>query len=276
MPKFLKKLESENFRLRYLKLSEIDSWNYLENYTRIKSFILDEEFEIAECKWYKMYVSIVELLQTVNPINSYILLKADPFTGRSRPFLDHFESGYSQTSFGLYLRQPVAASNIVYAIKKMVSLYGFDPENAYLVVELTPDAANDYSNDVIEDEKRELYEFLKRTFVDAEMFYDIAITAIDEMNNALKYYSKTTYNNLYLLGHLDYDKYSKEAIEKQLSREDNTFTRRELTLSVEWLWYSRFQSSNYYKPEYKISNNSYIVDGEKRIMVMFETYFFYE
>ena len=46
MKSFLKKLESENFRLRFLNFSEIDSWSALDNYTRIKSFIVDGEFEI--------------------------------------------------------------------------------------------------------------------------------------------------------------------------------------------------------------------------------------
>ena len=60
MKSFLKKLESENFRLRFLNFSEIDSWSALDNYTRIKSFIVDGEFEIACSKWYRMYIEIVE------------------------------------------------------------------------------------------------------------------------------------------------------------------------------------------------------------------------
>ena len=81
MSNFLKKLESENFRLRFLKFSEIDSWSALENYTRIKSFILNGQFEIACTKWYKMYLYIVELLQTVKPIDLERLLEIEPMTG---------------------------------------------------------------------------------------------------------------------------------------------------------------------------------------------------
>ena len=127
MSNFLKKLESENFRLRFLKFSEIDSWSALENYTRIKSFILDGQFEIACTKWYKMYLYIVELLQTVKPIDLERLLEIEPMTGRCRPFSDHLKGGYIKTDFGLYLRDPGAANKVVPAIKWMLKLYGFNP-----------------------------------------------------------------------------------------------------------------------------------------------------
>ena len=86
MSYFLKKLESENFRLRFLKFSEIDSWSTLENYTRIKSFILDGQFEIACTKWYKMYLNIVDSLQIVKPIDLERLLEIESVNGRCRPF----------------------------------------------------------------------------------------------------------------------------------------------------------------------------------------------
>ena len=81
MKSFLKKLESENFRLRFLNFSEIDSWSALDNYTRIKSFIVDGEFEIACSKWYKMYIEIVESLQQIRPLSLDFLLNLSPFKG---------------------------------------------------------------------------------------------------------------------------------------------------------------------------------------------------
>ena len=273
MSNFLKKLESENFRLRFLKFSEIDSWSVLENYTRIKSFILNGQFEIASTKWYRMYLYIVELLQTVKPIDLGRLLAIEPMSGRCRPFLDHSQGGYLRTDFGLYLRDPGAANKVVPAIMWMLKLYGFNPEDAYLVVELTPDCANDYSDGIIEAEKQELYDYLKRVFVEADRFYDMAIRGIDELNHSLRYYSTTTYNNLYLLNASDFDRYANDAIERQLDRENNTFTRSELSKAVLWLSDVRFRQGDYLNPTHKTFGDDYIVDGDKRIKVTFNTHF---
>lgn len=274
MKSFLKKLESENFRLRFLNFSEIDSWSTLDNYTRIKSFIVDGVFEIACSKWYLMYIQIVESLQKIRPLNINHLLSLSPFKGRCTPFLNHRAAGYSETSFGLFLRVPTAANDVILAIKKMLRIYGFDTRDAYLVVELNPDSASYYSDDIIKQEQNDLFMFLKNTFVEAEDYYNIAINAIDAMNETLQNLTTTTYNNLYLLSEGDYDRYSKEAIEKQLRRLNNTFTERELNLAVAWLRYARFYENDYICVGHKDCSGSFIKDGDKSIQVMFETHFF--
>ncbi len=274
MKSFLKKLESENFRLRFLNFSEIVSWSTLDNYTRIKSFVVDGVFEIACSKWYKMYIEIVESLQKIRPLNINHLLSLSPFKGRCTPFLDYRAPGYSETSFGLFLRVPTASNDIIYAIKKTLRIYGFDTRHAYLVVELNPDSASYYSNDIIEQEQNDLLMFLKNTFVKAEDYYSVAIKAIEAMNETLQNYTTTTYNNLYLLSEDDYDRYSKEAIEKQLRRSNNTFTERELNLAVTWLSYARFYENDYICVEHKDCSGSFIKDGDKFIQVTFDTHFF--
>lgn len=272
MKSFLKKLESENFRLRYLNFSEIDSWSTLDNYTRIKSFIVDGFFEIACSKWYKMYVEIVKSLQKIRPLNSNHLLSLSSFKGRCTPFLDYRAPGYSETSFGLYLRVPTAANDVILAIKKMLRIYGFDTRDAYLIVELNPDSASYYSDDIIEQEQNDLFMFLKNTFVKAEDYYNVAINAIDAMNETLQNFTTTTYNNLYLLSEGDYDRYSKEAIEKQLRRSNNTFTERELDLAVSWLSYSRFFENDYICVSHKNYRGSFIKDKNKLIQITFKTH----
>lgn len=276
MSDFLKKLQTGNFRLRFLKLSEINSWNALENYTRIKSFILDGNFEIACDKWYKMYLKIIESLQATHPIDLSFLLNLEPMVGRCKPFVDCSRQGYLKTNFGLYIRDAGPASKIVMAIKWLLKLYGFDWSNAYLVVELTPDCTNNDSDEIIENEKNDLKDYLQKTFVEADRYYDIAIRAIDEMNHSLQYFSSTTYNNLYLLSSYDFDKYSNDAIERQMARPNNEFTRSELTHSVYFLRTSRFTNRDYLNIKSLSSGESFIVDGDKRIQVMFKTYFMEE
>ncbi len=274
MKSFLKKLESENFRLRFLNFSEIDSWSALDNYTRIKSFIVDGVFEIACSKWYKMYIEIVESLQKTRPLNQDFLLNISPFRGRCTPFLDHKAAGYSETSFGLYVRVPTASNDVIFAIKKMLRIYGFDAHDTYLIVELNPESASYYSDDIIEQEQKDLLFFLKNTFVKAEEYYNVVIKAIAAMNETLQNHTTTTYNNLYLLSEEDYDRYSKEAIERQLRRLNNVFAERELNLAVAWLNYSRFYEDDYICVTHKNYSNSFIKDEEKRIQVTFKTQFF--
>lgn len=274
MEDFLKKLESENFRLRFLNFSEINSWSALDNYTRIRSFILDGVFEISCSKWYKMFIRIVEYLQKVRPQNYEYLLGLTAFKGRCKPFLDHRAAGYIETGFGLYLRVPSSANEIIIAIKKILRDYSYKTSDAYLVVELTPESASYHSGDIIKQEQNDLYAFLKSTFVRADEYYEKAIKAIEAMNETLKEYTNTTYNNLYLLSDLDYDKYSKEAIEKQLGRLNNSFTRRELNLFVGWLYYSRFCEDDYLVKKYKKTSGVYIKNGGVIIEVTFETHFF--
>ena len=276
MQSFLKKLESENFRLRFLNFSEIDSWSALDNYTRIKSFILDGEFELSCSKWYKMYISIVESLQKINPQNLEFLLNLSPFKGRCVPFLDYRGAGYELTNFGLYLRVPTAANDVIPAIKRMLRVYGFNSSDAYLIIELNPDSASYYSDDIIEQEQFELLSFLEKTFVKASEYYDMSVKAIEEMNGSLQQYTKTTYNNLYLLGESDYDRYSKEAIEWQLRNPTNSFSRRELTLAVNWLNYSRFFEDDYRNIKHKTHVGTSIKTDDKLIPVTFKTHFYSE
>lgn len=273
MADFLKKLNSENFRLRYLKFSEIDSWRMLENHTRIKSFILKGHFEIACNKWYVMYISIVNTLQEIQPIDYGRLLSLNPVTGRCKPFMDHLKAGYLKTNYGLFIREAGSANKTIMMIKWILDLYGYDLDDAYLVVELTPDCVFYYSDEIIKEEKEELLHFLKETFVNSNSYYEMTIKAIDELNHALQYYTHTTYNNLYLLNENDFDRYANSAIERQLFRPGNTFTRRELTLSVAWIKQSRFYNNDYINPEHKTSGECFIEDGFHRIPVAFKTYF---
>ena len=92
----------------------------------------------------------------------------------------------------------------------------------------------------------------------------------------LQNYTTTTYNNLYLLGKEDYDKYSKEAITRQLYRFGNTYAERELCLAVEWLKYSLFYEGDYVDIKNKEYSGAFIKDGDKHIQVKFKTYFFEE
>ena len=271
MAEFLKKLQSENFRLRFLKFSEIDSLGGLENHTRIKSFILYDKFEISCTKWYLMYRSIVDCLQSLKPLPLEHLLDVSPFYGRCRPFLDLYSDGYSKTDFGLYVRNPGKANDTITYIRRLLMVYGFNLNDAYLVVELTPDAARYDSDDIIEEAKQNLYDFLKRTYVNAEEYYQVAVSAIYELNHSLQYFSTTTYNNLYLLNELDFRKYSTFACEKQLKRENNRFSDRELNLAISWLSLSRFYYGDYLNIKSISEGDNFIIDSNRVIKVTFAT-----
>lgn len=101
----------------------------------------------------------------------------------------------------------------------------------------------------------------------------MAIEAIQQLNHTLQYFTHTTYNNLYLLNESDFDKYANSAVERQLFRPGNTFTRRELTLSVSWLKQSRFYNDDYIYPQHKPSSECFIEDGFRNILVTFKTHF---
>ena len=118
-----------------------------------------------------------------------------------------------------------------------------------------------------------LYDYLKRTYIHADEYYELAIKAIDELNHSLQYFSTTTYNNLYLLNNLDYSKYSMMAVETQLDRETNSFTRQELIHVVNWLCDSKFYEGDYLNLKLRNSNECLIIDGDKTIPVSFETHF---
>ena len=276
MAEFLKKLQTENFRLRFLKFSEIDSWEKLEKFTRIKSFILVDQFELACKKWFLMYRSIVNLLQKVKPIDTSFLLNVGPFYGRSKPYLDYDKDGYFYTGFGLYAREQGSANNVIFHTKCLLRIYGFSLDDAYLVVELTPESASYYSDDIINSIKHDLYDYLKRTYVHADEYYELSIKAIDELNHSLHYFSTTTYNNLYLLNDLDYSKYSMMAVETQLDRETNTFTRQELIHVINWLRDSKFYEGDYLNLKLRYFNECLIIDNDKTIPVTFKTHFMEE
>ena len=271
MQSFLKKRESENFNLRFLNFSEIDSWSSLDNYTRIKSFILCNTFETSCSKWYKMYILIVEFLQKIRPLNHDFLLHLCPFKGRCAPFSEHRGAGYSLTDFGLYLRVPTSANEIIMSIKKILRIYGFDVKQAYLVIELNPDSVSPCCEDIVEREQSRLLNFLKKTYVGGDAYYEIAVAAINAMNDSIQQYSNTTYNNLYLLSESDYERYSNQAVELQLRNPKNTISRRELELTVLWLKYSKFYKGDYVYLTKKSRGLSFICDNEKRIVVNFNT-----
>lgn len=273
MAEFLKKLQTENFRLRFLKFSEIDSFDKLEKFTRIKSFILKGQFELSCKKWFLMYRSVVELLQEVRPLDLSFLLHVEPFYGRSKPYLDYDRDGYFHTDFGLYAREQGSVNNVIFHIKCLLRLYGFSLDDAYLVVELTPESASYYSEDVIKSIKNNLYDYLKRTYIHADEYYELAIRAIDELNHSLQHFSTTSYNNLYLLDGFDFNKYSTQAVDTQLDRETNTFTRQELIKAINWLRISRFYKGDYLNLELIDSDECLIVDEDTTIPVTFKTHF---
>lgn len=274
MKSFLKRLESENFRLRFLNFSEIDSWSALDNYTRIKSFIVNDVFEIACSKWYKMYIQIVESLQEIRPLTLNYLLQISPFNGRCTPFLDHRAAGYQETSFGIYLRVPTAANDIIFSIKKMLRVYGFSPRDSYLIMELNPEAVSYYSDDIIKQEREDLLAFLRATYVRADDYYQTVINAIGALNIAIQNSTNTTYNNLYLLSESDYNRYSKIAITRQLLLPNNKYSSRELELAVRWLYYSRFCEGDYLYIKPKNKGDSFIKSNGRIIQITFNSHFY--
>ena len=276
MKKFLKKLETENFRMRFLNFSEIDCWDSLDNHTRIKSFILKGEFEIAVTKWYSLYIQLVRALQKINPLSREHLLSLTPFKGRCKPFNEHRGDGYIAFDDDLYLRLPTSANDVVYYVSKLLRRYGYDLSDAYLIVELNRESILEESEDIINEEKEGLLNFLRCTFVKGEEYFDMAINAIDEMNDCLSKYTNTSYNNLYLLGSSDYSKYAYQAIELQFNKGSNTFTKRQLQLAVDWLNMSRFFGGDFLNPIIKNKDRglTYIDDDNNFIEVTFKTHFF--
>ena len=274
MKSFLKKLETDNFKLRFLNFSEIDCWSELDNYTRIKSFILNGAFEISCSKWYKMYIQIVDSLKKAMPLNLDHLLDLSPFIGRCVPFLDHESTGYTKTSFGLFLRVPTAANDVIWYVKSILKIYGFNLSDAYLVVELNPNSASYFSKEIVEQINNDLFKIIKATFVRSDDYYNIAINGIDALNEALQNKTVTVYNNLYLLSEEDYDKYSREAIETQIKRPNNTFSKSELNFAVTWLYYARFCEGDYLNLKHKKTQGSFIRNNEKLIPVTFRTHFY--
>ena len=274
MENFLKKLETENFRMRYLKFSEINSLDSLKKFTRIKSFVLNGQFEISTTKWWFLYLCVVEKLQQIRNLDKNYLLNLSSFTGRCKPFSESYKDGYVRTDFGLYLRKPGSTNNIVFALMRMIGIFSFNLDDAYLIVELTPDEMSYYADEIVETEKKDLYLYLNNIYIHAKEYFDLSIKAIEELNHTLCYFSTTTYNNLYLLSSIDYWRYANEAIEKQLGRNTNSFTRSELTQVIIWLYNSRFLDGDYLNSKYKTSDDCYIRDGEKRIQVTFKSHSF--
>ena len=69
---------------------------------------------------------------------------------------------------------------------------------------------------------------------------------------------------------------SKEAIEWQLRNPKNSFSRRELTLAVNWLNYSRFFEDDYRNIKHKTHVGTSIKTNDKLIPVTFKTHFYSE
>ena len=216
-----------------------------------------------------MYFNILEFLQKVSPISFERLLDLPSMTGRVKPFIDHSRGGYKETCFGLYARNPGSANNIIQAIKFMLKIYGFSLNDAYLVVELTPDAAKKYSGSIIENQKKQLYEYIKSEYVRADEIYDTAVRAIDAMNQAMYRY----YNNLYLLREQDFDKYTDAAFNAQIRNEKNIFSGQQLRGAIELLRHIRFYDGVLLDRTHKSIGESYIEDGGTIIHVDFETKF---
>ena len=275
METFLKKIHAENFRLKYLIFSEAGNHNSLENYTRVKTFILDGYCEIANHIWYKMLLDITNALQSIKPLELTFLLETSSGVGKPALFVDHDKGGYMKTSYGLYIKKYTDANTIVLVIKRLLTVYGFNLDDAYLVVEVAPKYERQDKANLIEIEKEKLKKFINKTFVDSDKYYEVATRVIDSLNKSLQYYSPTSYNNLYLLNSLeDYDRYVNNAIIHCNYYCNIDYTIRERDLAIEWLRHARFYGDDIfaYKP---ISLSSCVIeDGNKRIPITFENHLF--
>lgn len=273
MKKFLRKIKSENLGLRYLKFSEIDQCDCLDNHTRIHSLVVFNQFEVCCFKWSSMYINVFTALQKIKPFSKGFLIEMSPFIGRLNPFSDCMKDGYSKIEEDLYIRVPTSSNEIVLYIKCLLRIYGFNLNDCYLVIELNPNSIATNGKDIIEEEKNDLLKFLNRTYVKGNDYFSIAIEIINLLNSELSTNQSTSYNNLYLLSSYDYMKYSSIAINSAIAKRSTSFTQRQLELAVEWLRLSRFYNGDYFdisRNEYKAA---YIEDGDRSIRIMYKTYF---
>lgn len=268
--KSLQKIKNGNFRMNYFKFSKIP---YLENFTRCKSFIIYDFCEIYHPVWYEMFLKISNTLQKAKPLDISYLLLVESNISKHMMFLDHYEQGYLETDFGLYVKNYGNTNQIVDAIERLLEIYGINKEDAYMVVEVAPKYKDDYS-EIIDEEKLKFCQFFKANYINPETHYEYCSEIIDNLNASLQYFSSTSYNNLYILNLGDFDKYATQAIKTQLDRTNNCYTLKELTLAVEWLRQARFYGNDLYNDKYIKGDGFFIEDGDRAISILFETHFY--
>lgn len=250
---FLKKILNEEKRYNYFCFSEIDKGFYLENYTRVKSFILKNEFEIFCPTWYEIILKILNHLQEIYPLKISYILESESIFSRTPLFVDYPKSGYIQTNFGIYLRRITDTSMVVLAIRKILQLYSVNLSDAYMVVEVAPRYESKECIKYYENKSQEqLLDFLNSTFSKPIEYFDLCIKVIDTLNSELENVINTSYNNLYLLNSLaDYDLYSARAFCSLLNNKDFK-EERLFNHVIDWLRHARFYKGEIYSEEPKI------------------------
>ena len=273
MERKLKKIKNENYRFYFLNFSEAESV-WLDNNTRIKSFILDGEFEIATNHWYELYVVIFNYLQRMRPLElDYILEAPSLVTTRVSLFLDYDGGNYIKTECGLYIKKFTNINKIIQVIRRLLRLYCVNLNDAYLVVEVPPKYEGRESESIIQHEKDKLRNYLCSEYVKGDVYYDKAVMAIEELNKLIQTISPTSYNNLYLLNSLeDYRNYSHKIINNYIyySR-GSKFTTIEFVIAVEWLECARFFGGDIFRTKPIAIGESFIEYEDKIIPVTMKT-----
>lgn len=271
----LKKITNENFRFYFLNFSEA-SGVWLDNNTRIKSFILDGQFEIAPDHWYELYVQIFNYLQRTRPHTiEHILEVPSLVTTRVELFLDYNGGNYIKTECGVYIKRFSNINKIIQVIRRLLQMYYVNPNDAYLVVEVPPKYEGEESDTIIQHEKDKLRKYLCSEYISGLAYYDKAVAVIEELNKLIKTFSPTSYNDLYLLNSLeDYRNYSHKILNNFLYfNKGTTFTERDFAIVVEWLECARFFDGDIFRTKPIAIGESFIEYEDKVIPVTMKTHF---
>lgn len=266
--KYLKKMKNGNLRLQYFKFTEIP---YLENYSRCKSLIIKDFLEIYCTSWHEMFLKIANTLQELMPKDIPYLLVVNSDVRNKRLFLEEYKSGYVSTNYNLYIKDYSTANNVVWAISKLLRVYGFDLNECFFVVQTAPKYMDD-KEQIIKEEKIKFCQFMKANFIESNRLYNKCLEIIDELNFCLNRFSNTSYNNLYLLDIADFTKYSSWAVLRQLERPDNNFSKRELLKAVDWLDCARFYGLDILNDKYIPGDGFYIDENSQIISVKLRNY----
>lgn len=270
----LKKIKNENFRFYFLNFSETkDVW--LDNNTRIKSFVLDGQVEIAPTHWYELYVSVFNYLQRTTPHSLQDILETPSLvTSRVDLFLDYDKGNYIKTECGLYIKRFSNINKIVQVIERLLQMYYVNLNDAYLVVEVPPKYEGEEKAEIIKFEKNKLRNYLCSQYINGPAYYDKAVAVIDELNKLIQTLSPTSYNNLYLLNSLDdYRNYSHMILNNFLSfNKETQFTRRDFDIVVEWLECARFFDGDIFRTYPITIGESFIEYKDKVISVTMKTH----
>lgn len=268
----LKKIKNENYRFYYLNFQNVKEDFWLDKNTRIISFILDGQFEVATTHWYELYVKIFDFLQRIRPHTSDEILDAPSLvTTRVDLFIDHYQEDYYPTECGLYIKKFSNANKIVQVIKRLLQMYYVDLSDSYLVVEIPP-RYEENSEEIIGGEKEKLRNYLCSEYVKGNEYYEKALLVIDEMNKLIQAFSSTAYNNLYLLNSLeDYRNYSHRILNNYIYFNKGVYSEREYRIVAEWLECARFFKGDIFRTVPTPIGESVIEAEDKTILVTMMT-----